>query len=464
MAKERETIQDHSLPMLAKALNTAYMEERLREHLAGIAPGRKTDFSRFCIERIFHRPGKDCRILYKLHYVVRGNFQRKLLLNGVMRAGKNGQAGDETSDKWPGCDGWPPLSYLSDLNLLLYTFPYDPKLPYLGQLLEEAYVKQQILAHLEGFELSGEWKCGRLRRQIRKYRPFKKCLIRFQIALENQAGERKHFAFYSKTYTSRDSRYVFDVLQQIYQSPAVQRGYLHIPRPVAHLDEVNSFWLLEWRGKALSAEVARKGGWERFAKTIYPEKIAFMLAALHQIRIVGTRLKPGPSPEMIFTNARIHGGEITRFLPRYKKELERFYSTLEAVLGRQQAEIPRATIHGTFKLAQILCQADKLALVDFDSVGEGDPLYDIAEFAASLSFLRVTDGVSHAAIRESLDVLLEAYSRSVPWSCDTRRLAGYVVAFLIGKMHATLKRGEKNGPLLMRSAINLISEWLAMAT
>jgi len=48
----------------------------------------------------------------------------------------------------------------------------------------------------------------------------------------------------------------------------------------------------------------------------------------------------------------------------------------------------------------------------------------------------------------------------VAWPCDRRRLAWYVTAFLLGKIHSSLKRSEEAALANIEPAFELVRDWL----
>ncbi|MFQ5627332.1 MAG: phosphotransferase family protein [bacterium] len=466
MIKEKQAAHDETMPQLAKALNAAMMEPILENFLKEEYPDRNLHFKRFQIGRVFHRPGKDCRILYRMFCKNGDGKYKKLLLSGIISARKNGyhKSQQEVRDSWPGCGAWKPVSFLPDLALKLYTFPYDPKLPYLGRLLEPETVSQFVEQHQEkGFGLSKEWKFVKVKPQIRKYRPYKRCLLRYRAIFENSRGEQQNIFFYGKTYNTDQSRYVFEALSRIGNNPANKNGVLNIPRVIAHIDNANTIWQLEWRGINFSRTIEKNFGWERLHESGYLPKIAAMIAALHCVEIPDEYLDSGPRPQVILENSNSHIIDILEFLPGKEKLLKHLAGKYANLAPADDVSIPKTTIHGTFKLAQILCRDGQLALVDFDSIAHGDPLYDIAEFASSLIFLSVSDGISKTSTSRSLEIFLSEYENRVQWACDRKRLAWYIVAFLLGKIHATLKRAEAEAQQNANAGFEMLQEWLAVA-
>jgi aminoglycoside phosphotransferase (APT) family kinase protein len=110
---------------------------------------------------------------------------------------------------------------------------------------------------------------------------------------------------------------------------------------------------------------------------------------------------------------------------------------IDAVLERLQAtapgEAPRLVpVHGDFHCNQVLVDADRVAVIDFDLFGMGDPLHDLARF---LSRFRVYahGKLSAALISQGQASFLSTYEILVPWRVDRRRLGWLMAALLVNR-------------------------------
>jgi hypothetical protein len=461
---QKNVIQDKNLPQLSKVLNPEVMGPAFEAFFNSEYPGRGLKVENCRIGKVYHKPGKNCSIVYRL--CCRDDDSRvfDLSFHGRISANSGTKTVFRTEQprERPGFEFWKPISFWPEMNMALRTFPYDPGLPYLGQLLDIDFVKSQVEKNLSAFGLTEGWNCQEAVYHVGKYRPGKRCLIRYEVILADTENNRQQFIFYSKTYDSPRSRYVFDILRKIYASSACSQGLLNIPRPIAHIDSANTIWLLEWPGKSFSP-MMQSQGWENFPKTGFLPKIAAMLAALHRAELPGVILHQGPSPAAALKNARGDFADIIRFLPEKQAVLAQMMEKMVSLAPAQGEKIPAATIHGSFKLAQLVCREDELALVDFDSVAKGDPLYDVAEFIASVVNLRVSDGVPTEPMTECIEIFLGEYQNRTPWPCDRSRIAWYVVAFLFGKIHSALKRGKSKEVSFISVAFSIVNEWLEVA-
>jgi len=460
--RKNKQAQDEHLPYLAPALNARAMKPALQEFFRREYPERGLRVEAVDLGKVYHKPGKDCEITYGVRCRDNENKIYAMWFQAKMSASLKERAAAPRT--WPGCGFWKPVHVWPEMDMVLYTFPYDRKLPYLGQLLEPAWVKQQVEANVAGFGLSAGVKCQHVTVEKIKYMPGKRCVLRYEILFD----EQQRRIFYGKTYDDAQGRHVFQALQKICASPACHDGRLNVPAPVAYLETANTVWQQAWEGEDFN-NMMQKTGWANFQQTDFPPQIATMLAALHGIVISEVALRRGHSPPAVLLNACDDASDIAPFAPERREMLTAFTRTLESAMTLFESPAPETTIHGSFKLAQLLCREHpdgrrQLALIDFDSIASGDPLYDVAEFVASVAFLQVSDEIPAAWLNESIEIFLTSYERQVPWVCERWRLAWYVTAFLLGKIHSALKRREPNGVKNMARAFALVEEWINILT
>ena len=455
--RKNKSAQDEHLPHLARALNAGEMKPALQEFFRREYPERGLRVEAVDLGKVYHKPGKDCEITYGVRCRDNENKIYAVWFQAKMSASL--KACGDTPQAWPGCGFWKPVHVWPEMGMVLHTFPYDRKLPYLGHLLEPAWIKQQVEANLGGLDLNAGARCERVTVEKIKYMPGKRCVLRYEILFADQARR----IFYGKTYDDAQGRHVFQALQKICASPACHDGRLNVPAPVAYLEIANTVWQQAWEGEDFNA-VMGKSGWENFHRTDFPGKIATMLAALHGIVMAGVALRRGHAPQAVLLNACDDASDIAPFAPERQELLNEFTRTLEAAMTLFESPTPETTIHGSFKLAQLLCRDKQLALIDFDSIALGDPLYDVAEFVASLAFLQVSDEIPATRLSESIETFLASYERQVSWACERRRLAWYAVAFLLGKIHSSLKRREPNGVKNIAAAFALVEAWTNILT
>ena len=451
-------IADARLPQLEHAVDAGTMAGVFQELFRRDYPDRALRVRDCEVRRVYHKPGRSCTITYRVRTGDADDGTRDQWFWATLDSrGRRRRHAEPAS--WSGCGFWKPVSWWEPMGLTVHAFPYDPRLPKLGPLLDPESVRREVETRLSDW-LPGRWRCGDVDIRLVKYMPGSRCVMRYDLALEGPSG-RRDLAVYGKTYRTSRSRYVYEALRALTDRLAPGDRELVVPRPLAHLDAVNTVWQEAWDAERLS-DLGARVGWPRVLAGPVPDRIGRLLARVHETALPEGCLRPGPSPEAVLHNAAGDAADVVDFLPARRAELERTLAEWSA-RAPGGSDAPRATLHGTFKLAQLLCRPDAAAVVDFDAIASGDPLYDVAEFVASALFLEVTHAVSRESIRTGVESFLAAYAQRVPWDCPRSRVAWYVVAFLLGKIHSSLKKHESADERERASAFALLDEWLALA-
>lgn len=454
-------IHDPALPALSRAMDPAAMREAFARRFQTQYPGRIFRVDKCRIERVYHKPGKRCQITYRLQCSdgPRQAFEQWFLLALMAKDPHQYLQGRPVPKTWPGCDFWSPLSVWDDMRALLYAFPYDPKMPYLGQLLDVNVVTAGIDTFRSEFGLDGDWRCRNLAIKKFKYRAGKSCVLRYTAEMIHKVSDnRMLLSFFGKTYNSPRSAYVYEVLRQVSGHPAFRGSGCHVPRPLAHIAEANTLWQEAWEGEKLR-EAGERLGWRHFLSSDDLPRIARLLAALHRVEMQGVSLNEGVKPPEMLANMRLHGEDILRHVPEKAREVAAMLELLAQNLPNDHG--PRCTIHGSFKIAQLLYREGEFALIDFDSIAYGDPHYDLGEFIASVIFLQITDDIPAGLVEENLARLLQAYDAAAPWESDPQRLAWHVSGFLLGKIHSLLKKLKAAHTGKAGAALELAQAWAA---
>jgi hypothetical protein len=455
---------DPALPQLREALDGRATAAALEVLFAREYPQRRLTVRGCRVARLYHRPGRYARVTYLVCGSEGGAaaFERWFVAELADAGRRPERALAKAPPSWPGCGAWKPACAWPERNAALLAFPWDPKLRHLGPLLEPGAARAAAEAQREGLGLGDGWRCADAQVRAVKYIPQQRCTLRYRLAMERNGGERRALEVFSKTYRAGESGYVYDALSEIWRQVAAGGGGdLVVPRPCAHLASAHTIWQEAFPGEGLRERAAREG-WPALLAGGLLGRVAALLAALHRIELPADRLRPADPPGRILANAAGDAADIAAFAPEARERLASALGRLRAS-APDPASLPSRTLHGTFKLAQILCQEDALALVDFDSVARGDPLYDLAEFTASLVQLRLAEGLPAELAEAAVERLVAGYAAAAPDGFDPRRLAWYVVPFLLAKLHSSLKKHALGAAAGLSASLAIVEEWLERA-
>jgi hypothetical protein len=319
-------------------------------------------------------------------------------------------------------------SFLPQLGLALWTFPDDPGMLGLASVWRRGgalFDTPGVLVHLPW----GDRRPG-LETTVLRYVPAKRCVLRYDH-LDHARPE----PFFGKVYANEDARALFAAMQAVWNHSQRRAPELLVARPLGCDPRSNAVWQASPGGDVL-LEVL-----ETVDLPVVMRRVAAALAALHRADL---------QPARVWRLAQETGK-----LERTREALGRFYPALrrdvDAVLGRLARAAPaEATrlvpVHGDFHCNQILVHEDRVAVIDFDLFGRGDPLHDVARFLSR--FRAYTHGrLPPAASRRAQANFLGTYEILVPWRVDRRRLGWLMAALLVNRQALkAVKKLSASGP------------------
>jgi aminoglycoside phosphotransferase (APT) family kinase protein len=124
-------------------------------------------------------------------------------------------------------------------------------------------------------------------------------------------------------------------------------------------------------------------------------------------------------------------------------------------------KIAPRSIHGAFRLSQLLRVTSGLALVDFDAFQLGNPMEDVGGFVAYLLYRPMKGKLTQQQSRSAIRHFCRAYAERSPWGLPKDVLAWQTTAHLVGK-HAkrSVKTMKKNVrqlvEQLLRTAVDIL--------
>jgi len=170
-------------------------------------------------------------------------------------------------------------------------------------------------------------------------------------------------------------------------------------------------------------------------------RVAAALAAVHRSHVPSPRRWIVADESTKLERART---ALLRFHPGLRAEVE---ATIAPLLAACPDDIARPVpVHGDFHCNQVLVDGERVAILDFDLFGHGDPLHDVARFLSRFETY-AQDLFAAAEVRLAQEAFLGAYSDLVPWKVDRRRLGWWKAALLVNRQVLKgVKKLEDAGP------------------
>ena len=438
---------DPALPRLSEALDAAGMAKRFAGGFAERAHGPAPHVHRCEVEEVYYRPGRHCGILYRLqlngHDALRDEWLYARLLpaellrerfekaqEAVVAAGASALVRSQLD----------PVSLWEKPGMIVWTFPNDPKLPGLRAMADTARARRRLareratLGRLAGSEDGRAVRAGRgeLAFERVKYMPTKRCVLRYHDGDGTAEADGAPFVFFAKAYPAGESEPAFGLQRAARERLVAARVAVELAEPLVHLSEASAVWFADWGGRGL-IETAAERGWDEMA-----ERAATALAAFHRVAQPG--IPDHAAADDVLDEARKDAASYAAHARRHAGLARGLIARLER--GRPPSGVgrPAVALHGAFRAEHVLVRGARTAFLDLDGMTLGDPLFDVAEFVASLEFLALRSPTAPVDAERVSRKFLACYAASVPWAVDGSCVAWYAVASIFRKLHGAVKR------------------------
>ncbi|MFL5807862.1 MAG: phosphotransferase family protein [Roseiflexaceae bacterium] len=430
------------------ATMAAYLQEALG--VPGVAGARHAPACR--ILDMKYEPGEYCTILYELgERMVIGSFHW-------------GQAEDEP----------PPTARLIEaLGMLVYRFEDDPALPGLTTALDPRAMAA-VLAETLPECRAGDARILRCKATPLRYRPGKRCTLRFELALrDTRSGAIIRRQLFGKVYHEIEkATSVYRETQMLADSAPARDGRVVLAPSAAFLPDMRiilqepvdgaplALYLEGLRGDVTAGD---RRGWDGIIRS------AGAFAAVHTAGLTTDRERKIDS-------------ELKRFAKRAGQAAvvdpatgARLVALSDALLA-QRAHLREwgeqiGLVHGDCKHSQCMLTANTVAILDWDHCSMADPATDIGTYIATLrqlgirQSLRAGGGVAAEArmrwLRALEDRFLEEYCTVGGFDAGFRlRATWYEAAALMRKA----LRGFARAPRSPMVPAQVEEAWRILAT
>lgn len=447
-----ETVCDEKLPQLGALLDAVRMRARFASALGA---GRVTDCQ---IIRVKYRPDRNCVVSYRLALVDETGRSIEQLLSALALGEGESRAQFISAQQQPLAptaigDG---LFHLPELEAVVWVFPNDRKLTGLPAIADRGRLKNNPVFALVAQSLGEGWSVAALSNDVVHYVAERACTVRVNLELRNaRTGATVTRVLYGKTYCLDESATAWRAMEALWMSAACQQGRLLIPQPLAYQPAIKTIWQSGLSGQTLNAHEANSSA---FADLL--EQAGAAVATLHQTYVPGLPLLTGNEliNKLTATEAllaRVHPA----CEPTLRVLVERLIATAEPDDAR-----PRATLHGDLHLQNFFVMDERIALLDLDSLAQGDPLQDVGSFVAALHYRALLEGRSVAATEQAAQRFFAAYRAHADCEVPTAALNWHTAAALLyERAHRCVTRLKAGRLALLDDIIALAQQFVVSA-
>ncbi len=443
---------DPCFPQMSKALSQTRMLEAFQKNLVG-AP--KAGGGGFLIHSCQigeqrYKPGKSCVVNYRIEIL---NTATQALREQILcaRLCKTGEGPSEFKDASRKTlfkpENLPPILYLPDLEMVLWTFPNDRKLTHLPKMLELSFLCEDLPQRLPSLNLQSSNHLMDIKAQVIHYLPERSCVIRYILDLENcETGEVRSLVVFGKIYPDDSGQTVYSIMKQL----SSQLGDLRVARPLAYDADLNVLWQSELSGRPFRAEEIKALHCDKVM-----EEMAATVAALHRSKLEGvSHFKVSDILNLLKETRDVVG-------KTHPQWANRMGSLVQTLLTRSEeiglGTVPITPIHGDLKIGNMLIDAGKVALIDMDCVRLGDPLCDLGSFIANFYYNGILTESDENHTRWLVEKFCRVYSEQVEWEVSEARLHWHIAsAFLYEIIRRSIRQGSER-------RLKYIDQYLALS-
>ncbi len=413
-------LPDKALPQLGTVRDTSIMKHFLQRALGGA--GSRYRIEDCTITYIRYWPGETCSIIYAVAVrdAATGQENVQRLFARVLPPGLSQNLFSEALRgvlaASPLCD---PVIHLSDLGMVIWLFPNDPKLNGLHSLLDANWLRDSVLPRLAAKDYGPDWTISTWHTEVVSYVPEHRCTLRAVVQLQHRmTGELRTRAYYGKAYpdhTGLATKRNMDDLRRICTGPFAP---FRVPRPLLYQKECRTLWQAGVAGMPLYALQA--GSAELLDSLRLTGRV---IAALHGSGLaLKNRCRPESPLDLLARASEIlsHAEHDATSLP------ERL-----AGAARRPGISSCATVHRDLHLNNILSTHEGITLIDLDDIAVGDPVEDIARFIAHLCSLSMSRGLESQQIEPMIRAVVQSYCSAAPWRIDEGEFRWHLAAALI---------------------------------
>lgn len=418
---------DAKLPQLPLIVDPITMKRRLQAHLSPSSQERQPYVVHGCdIIQIRYKPQSSCMVSYRLtiENTMTGETGEQIVCGRAFPDGQSTAHRDKANTRplvQPRFG--PPLIHLSDLEMVLWSFPNDRKIRNLPSVIEAVHNTPTFSPDWLVSYLGREWHIGTTTSHVMHYVGEHTCTVRTLVELDQPTeGICRTLTLFGKTYYDGEGAQTDRVMRQLWESEARRSGRLKMAQPLTYDEPLKTLWQSGIPGTTLESCAAKN-------QPLPPLLVeaARGVAALHATPLSHIRL-------VTVADLLEQLDRVTAMLIRCRPSCQSVLAPLSSRLQAQGQLIPAsplATLHGDLHLKNLFLTDGDVALIDLDNVCAGPPGLDLGSFFAGLHTWGMTNHVPPSRITSHTRTFLAAYNQQAPWKLEEAVVAWFTALTLV---------------------------------
>ncbi len=322
-----------------------------------------------------------------------------------------------------------PLIHLADLNTIVWTFPNDPKLLNLSEVVDPEKVKAYLPYDLLPAGMDAPKDVMDIKVEVMRYKPESRCSVRYKLQWK-LSDTLQTLTLFGKMFKDDRGKDIQSRQERLWKEFSEAQDAFMVAQPLGYNKLVKTLWQTGLRGVPLSSTLDRANYKDLL------ESVAKGLASLHKSNI--------STPCRITINDHLMGirkktAELAQASSRFRKPLQSIVRDLEksALCLAPGQEKP---IHGSFRINQVLVHEGKLSVFDFDNFALGDPAQDLADFIVSLYF----KGIDLTLVNAMKMAFYDFYRSHIDWEVPLDRLEWHTMIQFIRRAFWHYRKQRSN--------------------
>jgi thiamine kinase-like enzyme len=304
--------------------------------------------------------------------------------------------------------------------MIVWTFPHDPKLPHLPQIMAPERVKYYLPSALFPRGIEDPQELMVLAIESIRYCPADRCTLCCHLQWGSSSGPQRGLLF-GKIFNDDRGREIYHQHALLWKKSLENPDGFLVAQPLEYSENAKLMWQQALPGIPLLHII------NGINYTTFLAAVAKGLASLHASGL--------SSPVHIAIQDRLRQirkrtSKMIQTFPVFQKAVHSIVDDLEH-RAMYLTPMPEQLIHGDFHIKQLLVHKGKIGVCDYDDFAMGDPTQDLATFLVDLLFRDVDTRLIHLI---SI-AFFHAYKAHVDWEIPVDRLQWQIHIEIIKKLY-----------------------------